>query len=566
MSQHGLPGDNSADHINPVRRTNTDELIESYLNLTQPAVSGTDFSDVSNLPSIMDEPLESDDPPVAPTSYFPPQQSLPQVQGSLFAGDNSLANSFTSHMNDESAFLDDDNFGAAATSTALDGQFLIPGNTVGHYRSDSVHSDATSIAHSPFPASPPLLPPTASSPAFYGDNNAVTGLEQITGNFSLGDSSFSGFNNTNNNTPPIHTTGPTDNSIYPTSSGQSNDFAAATPEIMVETVHVSNTFSPYASSPGSISPSYSDMEPFPSAEYDHTALLPPTTNRRRSHSDSDLTGANGGGFLYMNGNHNGSNVSIGSATSDAPSYLSPEMATTRHERQQRQAMRNRSNSASQARSRSRSRSQSASREYILELASATPGTKRVQRHPSTFACDMCDKKFTRAYNLRSHKRTHTDERPYACTVCDKTFARQHDRKRHEALHSGEKKFMCQGVLADGVTPWGCGHKFARADALGRHFRTEAGKECIRPLVEESERERRASVMGNGGVPIYGGNEDAPALTLSPPPSNEAANGMFPNNNRGSGGSGGGMINGFPAALLEQFPALSGFFQNDAATA
>ena len=53
-----------------------------------------------------------------------------------------------------------------------------------------------------------------------------------------------------------------------------------------------------------------------------------------------------------------------------------------------------------------------------------------------FQCTLCPKRFTRAYNLRSHLRTHTDERPFVCSVCGKAFARQHDRRRHEGLHSG----------------------------------------------------------------------------------------------------------------------------------
>ncbi|KAJ5856264.1 uncharacterized protein N7529_010208 [Penicillium soppii] len=119
------------------------------------------------------------------------------------------------------------------------------------------------------------------------------------------------------------------------------------------------------------------------------------------------------------------------------------------------------------------------RNYILALADpqrpgAAPGEpKRIQKHPATFQCSLCPKRFTRAYNLRSHLRNHTDERPFVCTVCGKAFARQDDRKRHECLHSGENKFVCCGDLSDDAQ-WGCGRRFARADALGRHLRSEAG--------------------------------------------------------------------------------------------
>ena len=173
-----------------------------------------------------------------------------------------------------------------------------------------------------------------------------------------------------------------------------------------------------------------------------------------------------------------------------------------------------------------------SRDYILDLddpprsSHAPPASgARVQKYPAAFECPLCPKKFMRAYNLRSHLGTHSDERPYLCTVCGKAFARQHDRKRHEGLHSGEKKFVCRGELStiSGQT-WGCGRHFARADTLGRHFRSEAGQICIKLLLDEEEAERRSETNEGG--------KQKPILSA----------GLSAFN--------------FPAALLAQYPALA----------
>jgi len=121
-------------------------------------------------------------------------------------------------------------------------------------------------------------------------------------------------------------------------------------------------------------------------------------------------------------------------------------------------------------------------------------------------------------------------------VCGKAFARQHDRKRHEGLHSGEKKFVCKGDLKAGGQ-WGCGRRFARADALGRHFRSEAGRICIKPLLDEELLERQRVWNEQRMQQAQQSMMMAPVDPSSGYPIDAAGNYL-------------------PAALLAQYPALA----------
>lgn len=85
----------------------------------------------------------------------------------------------------------------------------------------------------------------------------------------------------------------------------------------------------------------------------------------------------------------------------------------------------------------------------------------------------CHKVFRRPYNLKSHSRTHTKEKPHVCPVCQNKFARPHDLKRHELLHTGEKPHKCRF----------CQKRFARSDAVKRHCQKDIN--CKLALAEET---------------------------------------------------------------------------------
>lgn len=84
-------------------------------------------------------------------------------------------------------------------------------------------------------------------------------------------------------------------------------------------------------------------------------------------------------------------------------------------------------------------------------------------------CSECGKLFAHVTQLRSHMKTHSDERPHICSVCQRSFRRRADLRSHFLTHTGQKSNLCNI----------CGKGFLKKSDLKRHFQAHTDE---RPYV------------------------------------------------------------------------------------
>ena len=82
----------------------------------------------------------------------------------------------------------------------------------------------------------------------------------------------------------------------------------------------------------------------------------------------------------------------------------------------------------------------------------------VNHEKKSFACDKCEKVFTKKGNLKGHISSKHEGKRSQCNQCDKTYTDSGSLKRHVKTVHAEKKFTCVQ----------CDKKFRSKAQLHRH--------------------------------------------------------------------------------------------------
>ncbi len=98
--------------------------------------------------------------------------------------------------------------------------------------------------------------------------------------------------------------------------------------------------------------------------------------------------------------------------------------------------------------------------HQIQKEETTFKKKGTKRKRTQHECDVCEKRFTQAGNLKRHMRIHKNEKPYECEVCDKAFRQSSNLKQHMRIHTNEKPYECDV----------CDKAFRQSGHLKQHMR------------------------------------------------------------------------------------------------
>lgn len=101
-----------------------------------------------------------------------------------------------------------------------------------------------------------------------------------------------------------------------------------------------------------------------------------------------------------------------------------------------------------------------------------------------FACDQCDRKFSRKNVLQRHMEIHTGvfRKTYSCDFCDRIFRSSYNLRNHRRTHTGEKPYRCDACSVNTTTE----------SQLTRHCKSQTHLKRVSELMNLQEQDTHNS--------------------------------------------------------------------------